>query len=140
MRLRLAMIGDIVIIDADQAYKRMQAHNMQLAYLGYGDLTQRLAAFDSFFDGAGSAYANREDLQKQVNASVAHQAFWAASAAFDLGHLEAFERLLSLAVELLPDLRTRPDWRRFQWKRRLGTKTWSVVGPMVTRLRPMRAR
>jgi glycosyltransferase involved in cell wall biosynthesis len=135
--LRFAVHAAVAVIDADQAYKRMHSSNMQHQYLGsgLGDLPHRHAAFESLFSEYGSRLPDGPRLHARALASLAEEAFWAASRAFDRGDLPSYEQCLDYAVRLNPGLPTWPPWGRLRWKRRLGPRLWSVSRLLLERLR-----
>jgi hypothetical protein len=132
--LRFAGSGRVGVIEALQAYKRVHARNMQVQYVTtrLGDLHQRKAAFDVWFQNGGGRIAGADDLRRQADRSLAAEAFWAASAAFDQRHVGICNELLDLALSLDPELRARPHWARLRWKRRLGPTIWRALRPLVS--------
>jgi hypothetical protein len=137
MWLRFAAHGNVAHIDTVQAFKRIHQTNMQHQYLttALRELRERLAAFKSFFDNVGESLARFDGLRDTAKKSLAQQAFWAASRAFDQRDETLSRECLAFAVGLNPDLVGKPEWKRFQWKRRLGTHVWRFVRPVVDRLR-----
>jgi glycosyltransferase involved in cell wall biosynthesis len=135
--LRLAARSSVARVEAHQAYKRMHAANMQHEYVRgvLADLRQRQGAFESFFQGDGRRLAGRDRLQALAARRLGEAAFWAASRAFDRGDGAACRPLLEYAVQLAPGLASGREWARLRWKRRLGTRAWRVVRPLVERLR-----
>jgi glycosyltransferase involved in cell wall biosynthesis len=140
--LRFAAHAAVAVTDADQGLKRMHPGNMQHQYLGsgLGDLPHRHAAFEALFSAYGSRLPDAPRLRARATATLAEEAFWAASTAFDRRDLPSYQQCLDYAVRLDPGLRTQPLWARLQWKRRLGPRLWSLVRPVLERLRrPSRA-
>jgi glycosyltransferase involved in cell wall biosynthesis len=137
MWMRFAAHGSIGIIDADQALKRMHGKNMQLTYLAtaLGDIRQRRDAFTVLFRDWGNRIPECGRLEKLAFQSLGEEAFWSASAAFDNGALRRCQEFMEFALDVFPELQTRPQWARWQWKRRLGPKVWSCLHPWVTRIR-----
>jgi glycosyltransferase involved in cell wall biosynthesis len=137
MWLRLAGRAGVARVGAHQAYKRIHASNMQHEYVRgvLADLRQRQAAFDSFFQGYDSRVRCCDRLRGLATRRLAEQAFWAASHAFDRRDGAACRRLLEYAAQLAPELAYEPAWSRLRWKRRLGTRVWSIVRPLVERMR-----
>jgi len=135
--LRCAVRGSIGILNVDQAFKRMHQKNMQLHYLGttLGDLHQRKTAFDLFFQEYGACIPDSERLHQLATQSIAEAAFWAASRAFDRGDSIRCQELLLFALDAYPKLRSRPEWQRLHWKRRVGPRIWSVLQPVIDCLR-----
>jgi hypothetical protein len=137
MWLRFAARADVGVIDADQAWKRMHEQNMQRQFLAtvLGDLKQRHAAFRAFFGEHGAPLPNASQLLGRAEHALAESAFWMASHAFDRGDTAACQELLGYARTLDPDLPAGQAWARLQRKRRLGPRVWSVLRPLVERLR-----
>jgi glycosyltransferase involved in cell wall biosynthesis len=135
--LRFAAHAAVAVIDADQAYKRMHPSNMQYQYLGagLGDVPHRYAAFETLFQNHGRHIPDAGRLRDQAARSLAEEAFWAASKAFDAGDVSLCQQCLNYAVRLDPGLRTWRPWSRLRWKRRIGTRVWRVVRPVLNRLR-----
>jgi glycosyltransferase involved in cell wall biosynthesis len=135
--LRFAAHAAVAVTDADQAYKRMHPRNMQHQYLGsgLGDLLHRHAAFEALFSEYGGRFCDAPHLRARATATLAEEAFWAASRAFDRGDLPSYEQCLDCAVRLNPELRTQPRWARLRWKRRMGPWLWGVVRPVLQLLR-----
>jgi glycosyltransferase involved in cell wall biosynthesis len=134
--LRLAARGAVGVLDTAQAVKRSHDRNMQHAFLGptLPDLMQRHAAFETFF----GEHCDRFDvnpLRLLASCSIATEAFWAASHAFDRHDAGLCERLLALASSLDPTLAGRPEWSRLKWKRRFGTRFWRATRSLVGQLR-----
>jgi glycosyltransferase involved in cell wall biosynthesis len=135
--LRIAAHAAVGVIDADQAYKRMHPSNMQHQYLGsgLGDLPHRHAAFEALFSEYGSRLPDAPRLRARATATLAEEAFWAASRAFERGDLPSYQQCLDCAARLNPGLRTQPLWARLRWKRRMGPWIWGVVRPVLQLLR-----
>jgi glycosyltransferase involved in cell wall biosynthesis len=134
--LRLAARGSVGWLDADQAYKRVHANNMQYQYrLALDDLRHRRAAFEAFFAWAGDRLADRGSLEQLAARGLAGMGFWAASAAFDEGDLAGCQQLVDFALALDPELPSQPRWARFALKRSLGPRAWRVVRPLADLLR-----
>ncbi len=138
--LRLAVFGSVCRIEADQAYKRSHAVNMQLTYGMIGDLRQRKAAFEVLFRDYGERIDDRERLESSAFRSLGMVGFWEASRAFDRCDLSGCQELLDFALALDPGLCGRPEWGRFALKRRLGPRVWRIVRPLADLLRsPVRS-
>jgi glycosyltransferase involved in cell wall biosynthesis len=131
--LRFAVRSSVAILDANQAFKRMHGQNMQIDFTAgvLGDMTQRKAAFDGFFRRCGDLVKNREHLNIMAMRALGTEAFWAASTAFDRGDTAHCQTLINFALEVDPQITSRPEWYRFCWKRRFGKRVWSMVRPIV---------
>jgi glycosyltransferase involved in cell wall biosynthesis len=135
--LRCAARGSVAMIDADQGYKRMHGANMQVEYVTrrVRDMDQQWTAIHRFFEQDAVLVDGREQLLLAANRSIASQAFWAASEAFDRGQGEQIDELLDFARLRDPDLPRARAWSRLAWKRRLGGRLWGAVRPVVDRFR-----
>jgi hypothetical protein len=138
--LRFAARASVGVVAADQALKRMHSQNMQLQFLGtsLGDVRQRRSAFEVFFAGRGARLPGRERLERRARGNLALEAFWAANEAFETVELSRSEELIAFALETDPGLRSRPEWSRYRWKRRIGPRVWKAVSPLLDRLRGVR--
>jgi glycosyltransferase involved in cell wall biosynthesis len=137
MWMRFAAHGSVGVVDADQALKRVHGKNMQDAYLAtaVGDIGQRQAAFAVLFRDWGHLIPERVRLERLAVRSLAEDAFWLGSRAFDGRDTRRCQDCLDFALELCPELNTRPEWRRLDWKRRLGATVWSWLRPGVDLVR-----
>lgn len=135
--LRCAARGSVGMIDADQCFKRMHGANMQVEYVTHRirDLDQQWLAIRRFFDLDAALVDGKEELLLAANRSIASQAFWAASEAFDRGQGEQIDELLEFARQHDPDLPRTRTWSRLAWKRRMGGRLWGVMSPVVDHLR-----
>jgi glycosyltransferase involved in cell wall biosynthesis len=135
--LRFGASAAVGVLDADQAFKRQHASNMQHDYVGtsLGDIAQRKAAFDVFFAGTGSSIEGRAELRALADRAIAWEAFWAASEAIDRGDPARCRELLDFAVGFEPGLKDSPEWSRLAVKRRLGPTLWAAIRPVVERVR-----
>jgi hypothetical protein len=137
MWLRFATRAGVGVLDADQAYKRMHGQNMQLQYIrpALGDLLERKATFESFFQQDGSLIAGRERLVRLAFRSLGTEAFWAASKAFDHGDLASCSECLGFADSTYPAIRSLAVWGRLRLKRAMGPRAWSFIRPILERAR-----
>jgi len=125
--MRIGVHASVGILEAEQAYKRSHGQNMQVAYTAtvVRDLQQRLAAFEILFQEKGDRIPQREELESLARRSLAQEAFWAGSRAFEQGDLARSQEFMDLALGIDPELRRQPIWTRWQWKRRLGPRLCS---------------
>jgi len=137
MWLRLAALGDVVRLEAYQAFKRMHRANMQHAYVmsPTGDLVERHQAFESFLAESGADAADVDGLRALMATSLARHAIWRGAELFDLGRALDARRLLSLAFQFDDRVRTNRDWLKLAIKVRLGQAIWRFVRPAAERLR-----
>jgi glycosyltransferase involved in cell wall biosynthesis len=135
--LRVAACSRIVILSADQAYKREHGQNMEFQFITRmeRDLSQRWEAFDAFFAREESRIQDVAQLRLTARQALADLAFWAGSEAFDRGDRGHCEVLLDLAKRLNPNLTVKKCWSRLTWKRRLGVRAWRALRPLIERVR-----
>ncbi len=135
--LRFGLHGSVAFLESEQAYKRMHGANMQLDYTqgALRDLQGRHAAFDRFFEQCSDSNLDRKELHIRAIRTLAEEAFWAASGAFDRGHQANCQALLDYSLSLCPDLAASSQWSRLSWKRRMGPQLWSWVRPVIDKLR-----
>jgi hypothetical protein len=137
MWLRFAARTGVGVLDADQAFKRMHERNMQLQYVrpALGDLPERKATFESFFQKEGRLVPDRERLAKLAFRSLGTEAFWAASKEFDRGDLVKCRECLGFADSTYPAIRSLAIWNRLRFKRAMGPRAWSLLRPILERVR-----
>ncbi|MDB5349302.1 MAG: family glycosyltransferase [Planctomycetota bacterium] len=150
MWMRFAAHADIGYLEADQAYYRLHSSNMSLLYFdemnvgGYitstGDLYQRKAAFDTVLREWGDRIPERGRLRTMATRSLAWAAFWGASHAFDRGNPVICSELLEFSRTAWPEIVSRSEWARFQWKQRVGSRVWRAIRPWARLLRAGRIR
>jgi glycosyltransferase involved in cell wall biosynthesis len=142
MWLHFAARGSIGWVDAVQGISRVHAQSMSKTEFNTPllDLQQRRLAFDLTFAAVGDHIPDSEHLHNLATQVLAREAFWSASRAFDQGDSKACRDLLAFASALVPAIQNRREWSRLRWKRRLGTKVWSVLRPLIERWRGRPAR
>jgi glycosyltransferase involved in cell wall biosynthesis len=142
MWLRCAAHGAVGFIDQPQAFYRVHDENMSKAYYAsrISDLRQQCAAFHSFFAEYGATFPEAPRLRRLAERNVAQRAFWSASYFFDEGHTAACRECLDYARELSPGICRSASWWRLAAKRAVGRDVWSLLQPIVERLRGTPAR
>jgi len=117
----------------------MHGSNMQLQYLatGLGDLKEREETFASFFTRDGVLVHDPARLHALARRRLGEMAFWAASREFESNQMDVGQ-ILDYALTLWPELRFEPYWKRFRWKRLVGTRAWGLLRPLIDRLRRRR--
>ncbi len=135
MWLRFAAHSCVGVLDADQAYQRKHARNMNLAYRGLEDLRQRRDAFETLFREHRDRIPDCDRLRAATIRKVAEDAFWEACSGFERGEVASSRELLDFGLGLDPTLALRPEWSRMRWKRRLGPTAWNLLRPIVDRAR-----
>jgi glycosyltransferase involved in cell wall biosynthesis len=135
MWLRLAANAAVGFVDADQAYYRLHGQNMSVDYRHLRDFIERKAVFDSFFREYGDLIPEGKELQELSSRGLADHAFWTASQRFDEIRPDGYKQYLYFALQVYPPLRYTRRWWVFRLKRLLGPQGWSMLRPMVRRLR-----
>jgi len=135
--LRCAARSSVAIVEAAQAYKRMHGQNMQVEFVSrrVRDLDQQLLAFETFFEREGHRVQGASQLRNNAQRSIASQAFWAANDAFEQGTASQCDELLAFARKIDPELPNTAMWSRLMIKRRMGSRVWRTVRPLVEQLR-----
>jgi glycosyltransferase involved in cell wall biosynthesis len=120
MWLRCARHGHVAEIGAVQAFVRLHGANMRNGYCGdydLGDYLQRRDAFLSFFD-QGSDGPARSVLRSTALETLARNLLWSASRAIEEGR--DCSESLTLALDIHPEVRRTPQYRRLMIKRGLN--------------------
>jgi hypothetical protein len=132
MWLRVATVADVAYVKgAAQALYRIHTESMSRKMLVEDSgpivsLTDRRTAFDNFFAGAGAALPNSRQLHDLVSRTLARQALWRASRAYDQGRAEgsgaaSAEQLVGFALETCPDARRLREWWGLRLRRLIGS-------------------
>ena len=137
MWLRFAVHGAVGIVGVTQAYYRRHSENMTYQYHRpvLADLKEYRDAFESLFREYGRAVPDGPRLREASARGIAEDAFWRASRAFDGGDWNAGREGLEFARATWPAISSTGAWSRLRLKRFMGRKIWSVVYPLVNRLR-----
>jgi glycosyltransferase involved in cell wall biosynthesis len=135
MWLRFAAHGAVGFLDADQAYYRLHGQSMSVQFRHVSDFIQRKAAFDSLFREHLHRIEGGSELQRLADRALAEHAFWTANQVFDGEEPWECDRYLAFARGLWPPLQHTRPWYFLRLKRLLGPKGWSLVRPVVRRLR-----
>jgi len=139
MWARFAVHGSIARLDCCQGFFRKHADNMSLECRGKLKAYQQLATtFDLLFQHYRDRIENAEQLEAEAKRLIAWRAFWAASHLFNQGDVDGCQEILPFVTALYPDVRSSPAWFRWQLKRLLGAKSWSLLRPVVGWLRRVR--
>ena len=141
--LRLAARAPVGVLDAEQAYRRWHGANMTFRNMTFqrcaqapiGHLLQQQNAFDLHFRDHGDRIVNRERLQQLVVKAIARGVLVEAHVAFEYGDLSSCQELLDYALNICPELGSKPECSRLRWKRRMGPKVWSALRSIIDCLR-----
>lgn len=134
MWLRVAAVADVAYIrGVPQAIYRVHAGSMLRSQDGpLTDLRERRAAFDSFFASDAAKLDRAQELRTLAGRTLARQALWRASRAFDGGADEAtVEQFVDLAMDVHPDSRRLREWRGLEIRRRVGGARPLVFLPLL---------
>ena len=127
MWLRVAAVSDIAYVrGVPQAIYRIHPGSMLRSQEGpMVDLRDRKAAFDSFFASCGPLLDDLDGLRAAAGRTLARQALWRASRAFDRDLVDGPDRLpvdelIAFALEASPDARRLREWHGLRLRQRLG--------------------
>lgn len=127
---RLAALGSVGVVRECQAVYRCHAHNMSLGYYAkrcLPDIQQRRTVLDVFFAENRAMIPNAAHLRDRAYGILAREAIGSASAAFNDGDHELVQELEAIAAEMFPGVRNTGAWRKLQFKRRIGWRTWNFL-------------
>jgi len=138
MWLRIAAVSDIGFIrGVAQAIYRINPQGMLRGDSGdMVDLRSRQAAFDSFFAECSHLLDDAAELQAMVGRTLARQALWRASRAFDRNLVEGpralpVVELVAFAQEVSPEFRRLREWRGLQVRRSIGARRSLLFLPFL---------
>jgi glycosyltransferase involved in cell wall biosynthesis len=127
MWLRIAAVADIAYVrGAVQAMYRIHADSMLRSEADpMVDLRERRNGFERFFADAGSGIAGRAGMERTVRRTLARQALWQASRAYDRGELDGpgavpIDALVEFALETCPEAKHLREWAGLRLRRKLG--------------------
>jgi len=132
MWLRVAALSDVAYLEGiAQAFYRIHTTSMSRTMLTdvsgpLVEIKDRRTAFESFFMGAGSRLPGASRLHDTVCRTLAKQALWRASRAYDRGTATGVERqlaedLTAFALETYPRTRRLPEWWGLRLRQRIGS-------------------
>lgn len=134
MWLRFAAYGSVGILNAYQAVYRRHDANMTLAYTAdswLGDLQQRKAAFDCFFQTCSGVLPSAQRLRGKLYLLLARDALSFASAAFNENKMEASRQISEFALGLCPKVKGSLPWIKLACKRSMGLRAWRALRPLL---------
>lgn len=151
MWLRIAAISDVAYVKgATQALYRIHADSMLRSMLGgeggeVVDLEERRIAFESFFAGPGAALPAAPELRETARRTLARQALWKTSRAYDRGRVSGpgaapVEALVGFALETSPRAQRLPEWHGLRLRQRIGSGRSLLFPPFVVTGAAHRAR
>ncbi len=128
MWLRIAAVSEIAFVrGAPQALYRVHAGSMLRSDPDpLLDLTERRTAFERFFAGAGGALPGAGALRATVRRTLARQALWQASRAYDRGEVEGDGRalvgeLVAFALATSAETERLREWHGLRLRQRIGS-------------------
>jgi hypothetical protein len=133
MWLRLAAHASVGILEANQAVYRRHGSNMALIYYKehcLGDLQQRKAAIDLFFQTCSYALPDAQKLRRTLHWHLSREVFRRANTAFNKGEMELSEQLSDLALDIYPEAKISLRWVLLACKRSLGFRVWCIFLPV----------
>ena len=137
MWLKYATLGDVGILDADQAYYRLHSETMSLAMAKKFLMTlqQRKAACEALFEDAGHRLPNLEILRSKAFKVIALDALNSASWAFTERGVDRCREAMTFAVTCWPDVVHHKGYRWLRIKLGVGPSAWNALrGLMFRRL------
>ncbi len=132
MWLRIAAVSDVGYVKGPtQALYRVHADSMLRSMLGAQggqvvDLAERRVAFENFFDRVGGSVRGSDKLRETARRTLAPQALWKASRAYDKGRASGageaeVEDLVRFALATSPQAKRLPEWWGMRLRRRIGS-------------------
>jgi glycosyltransferase involved in cell wall biosynthesis len=127
MWLRIAAVSDVGYVrGAVQAMYRIHADSMLRSDADpMVDLRERRNGFERFFADAGRAIDGRAGMERTVRRTLARQALWQASRAYDRGETDGpgaapIAELVEFALETCPEARHLREWAGLRLRRKIG--------------------
>lgn len=151
MWLRVAAISDVAYIKGAQALYRIHTESMSRTMLTdvsgpLVEIADRRTAFESFFAGPGGRLPDAVGLRDTVRRTLARQALWRASRAYDRGAVRgpegrSAEDLVAFALETYPRARRLREWWGLRLRRRIGAgrSLWFPLFPLTGAAHRLRA-
>lgn len=136
MWLRLAALGSVAMLRADQAVYRRHSANMSTAYYANSrlpDLEHRRQAIDSFFAGAGRTLPRPQQAQRRIYRLLAREALTLASDAFDENDVALLDALTGFAAKMEPRGSLSAPALKLAVKQQLGRRGWHAVRELRAR-------
>ena len=112
--LRLASRGEVAVLDAIQAYRRLHDSNMSLSFTSPQRLREQMRAFNKHLESHPQMASTIRPL---LGRAAAERALWGASIALENGSAALCSEFLQFAVETRPSVRWSLLWSKVQLKR-----------------------
>jgi hypothetical protein len=103
------------------------------------DMRHRMLAFESALASCAGLIGTPEEFRRQVRRTLALEALWTGSAAFDARDHEQCRQCIEAAAELDLGIRKHPVWIKLALKRAVGPCAWLVLEPVWRRARGQRS-
>ncbi len=143
MWLRIAAVSDVAYVKgAAQALYRIHTTSMWRTMQAEDDgpiidLRDRRTAFKGFFSGAGRKLRRSADLEALASRTIARQALWLASRAYDRDRVDggggvSAAEFETFALETSDETRQLREWRGLRLRQRIGAgRTLLMFPPFV---------
>jgi glycosyltransferase involved in cell wall biosynthesis len=138
MWLRLSACKSVGVINDYQAVYRLHGGNMQKRYQNskmLGDLQQRKAAFDSFFECCTFPLEGSFKHRKGLLRHLSYEAVGYASHAFNDNEMDISIQLSEFAKDSWPEITKTLPWIMLVSKRRMGLRISRTLVPHVAWIR-----
>jgi hypothetical protein len=138
MWMRLAARGPVGAIEADQGFYRVHGANMHVQMFPaiLKVLDQHRAAFDALFLAPGPLVRDAGRLRRMASRGLALGVVRTATRLFERGERAESHHLARLAAQIFPDVRREREWRRLQYKYRIGQFGTRQIGRVLRIFRP----
>ncbi len=126
MWLRLAALGRVAFVNADQAVYRRHASNMSLwtADAALPELRQREAAIDAFILNCEAQAARSHALHLRFDRALGQEALRMAHVAFNAGEIAACQEITAYARQIDPGIEWSLPFLKLSTKRAIGPTAW----------------
>ncbi|WP_244466907.1 glycosyltransferase family 2 protein [Devosia geojensis] len=126
MWLRLAALGRVAFVNADQAVYRRHAANMSLwtADAALPELRQREAAIEAFILNCKAAAARSHAVQLRFDRALGQEALRMAHIAFNAGEMAACQEITAYARQIDPGIEWSLPFLKLSTKRAIGPTAW----------------
>lgn len=138
MWLRFAAHASVGFVAAYQGVHRRHCANMSSAYFKdglLGDLQQRKAALDCFFETCRDILPHPERLYRKLLWQLSGTAVGLASAALNTSDTAVSKQVSEFALAVCPQINRSLGWLKLACKRRIGPRAWRALRPAVASIR-----
>jgi len=138
--LRMALHSAVAELDVEQAFRRLHNTNMSLAFSPLRRLEEQKRAFDTHFREYAPDSPEIKHLERVATGAIAESAFWSGARAFERGDSNMCDAFLTFAVAIFPEIESLNSWKRFRWKRRMGSFASRYMEPLIAWVRNLTCR